>query len=59
VENEKFRTEVSKDQEESTTETEQIREEISELRQSLHETQEREVSSNDLLDKSRRLIMMN
>jgi len=53
VENKKLRTEVSKDQEEGTTETEQLREEISEFRQSLHETQEREVSSNDLLDKSR------
>jgi len=31
VENEKLRTEVSKDQEEGTTEAEQLREEISEL----------------------------
>ena len=53
VENEKLRVEVSTGQGEGTAEVEQLREEVIELRQSLHEAQEREVSSNELLHKSR------
>ena len=53
VENEKLRMEVSTSQGDDTAEIGQLREEISELRQLLHEAQEREVSSIDLLDKSR------
>ena len=52
VENEKLRVEVSTGQGEGTDEVEQLREEVIELQQSLHEAQEREVSSNELLDKS-------
>ena len=44
---------MSTGQGDDTAEIEQLREEVSKLRQSLHEAQEREVSSNDLFSKSR------
>ena len=52
VENEKLRVEVSTDQGEDTAEIEQLRQEVGELHHSLHEAQEREVISNELLEKS-------
>ena len=53
VENEKLRSEVSKGQGDDTADIEQLRGEASELRQLLHDAQEREVSGNELLNESR------
>ena len=50
VENEKLKSEVSNGQGDKI---EQLQAEAGELRQSLHDAQEREVSSNELLHKSR------
>lgn len=52
MENDKLRVEVSISKEKGAMEVNQLQQEICELHHSLHEAQEREVSSNDLLNNS-------